>query len=164
MREKESLENTENSENWTPSLQFRLSITLTQFHCRRQWGNVAALSLEIVATDIFLGDNEGAVLGVGRQGVETKNASCSEPELWAENVSCSELRSLQLPGVQWSYIWWSLPDLRVSTRLAKLICHDTRVICCALPRWQWLIPTRHWSGVKQNTEREFAQVFWPLFF
>jgi len=55
------------------------------------------LSLEIVATDVSLCDSEGAVWAVGGVGAKTKNASCSE--LGDENVSCSELRVVQLLGV-----------------------------------------------------------------
>ena len=36
------------------------------------------LSLEIVASDISLGDNEGGVLKVGVESGETKKANCSE--------------------------------------------------------------------------------------
>ena len=50
------------------------------------------LSLEIVAANISLDNNKGAILEVGEEGGKTKNASFSE------------LRRLQLPGVQWSYM------------------------------------------------------------
>ena len=44
------------------------------------------LSLELVATDISLVDNERALSGLGVVGGITKN------------TSCSELRDLELPG------------------------------------------------------------------
>ena len=75
------------------------------------------LSLEIVAADISLDDNEGAISEAGEEGGKTKNASCSE--LGEENARCSELRRLQLPGVRWSYMCLSLPGLRARTRPAK---------------------------------------------
>ena len=47
------------------------------------------LSLELLATDGPLVDNEGAVRNIG-EAVGTKNASCSE--LADHSVKCSELR------------------------------------------------------------------------
>ena len=58
------------------------------------------LPLGIVATDISLGDNEGAMQDLGEVGGKTKNASCSE--LGDKNPSCSEVSN---PRVRWWYIY-----------------------------------------------------------
>jgi len=51
-----------------------------------------SFSLEIVATDISLYDNEGAVEKLGVAGGRTKGASCSE------------LQDLQIRGTCWNYV------------------------------------------------------------
>ena len=60
------------------------------------------LSLEIVAADISLDDNEGAISEAGEEGGKTKNASCSE--LGEVNASCSEREGLPHPREVWLYI------------------------------------------------------------
>lgn len=83
------------------------------------------LLLGVVATGISQYNNEGALwaLGVVGHGGRTKNASCSEPDY--EIVRFSELRGLQLPGVDEAICtggspaceWWAITSGRASHRL-----------------------------------------------
>jgi len=121
------------------------------------------LSLEIFATDIFLGDNEGAILEIREGGGKPKNTSCSE--LGDENASCSELRGLQLQGVRWFYRCCSLPGLQARTCLAKpisptLTLSDTPH---ALPNWQWVVPTQHYNSSRVKTYSELLSTIWCFF-
>jgi len=95
------------------------------------------LSVDIVATDISLGDNGGAEWNLGWWVGKTKNASCSE------------LRSLPLPGRE-TPIYANGSRAHGSRAMASgrerdppYLFHHPSNPLCALPNWQWVVPTRH---------------------
>jgi len=112
------------------------------------------LPWEIVTADVSLGDNAGAWVSGRGGGWEIKNARCREIRMRAVGSVVGSWKR----GVLRSYMYGGTTDLmsvgydpRAGPTTGFTFFRDpprhdpgaSVTIPCALPNWQWVVPTRH---------------------